>query len=408
MNAKDEIIVAGAGLAGLAAALALAQAGRQVILAGPIDLRATTRTVALLDGSMRFFGALGLRERIEAKGAPLRVMRIVDDTGSLFRGSPAEFDAGEIGLDAFGWNIENGILLGLLAEAALNNPRIRHIAAFAESYAFAADAVTMRLAGGEDISGRLLVACDGMKSLARESAHIAAQTWSYPQTALTAILKHTISHEEVSTEFHTREGPCTFVPLPNGSDRGHRSSLVWVMHPREAKRRERLDLETLTREIEKAAHHILGAMTLERGPGFVPMEGLIARDFAAPRLALAGEAAHAFPPIGAQGLNLGLRDVAHLRDCIEKYGADDPGDPSVLDAFARLRRTDISSRTYGVDMLNRSLLTPILPVDFARGAGLRLLANVKPLRRLAMREGIMPQGNVPSMMRQTENQLNNR
>ena len=149
-------------------------------------------------------------------------------------------------------------------------------------------------------------------------------------------------------------------------------------------------------------------MTLERGPGFVPMEGLIARDFAAPRLALAGEAAHAFPPIGAQGLNLGLRDVAHLRDCIEKYGADDPGDPSVLDAFARLRRTDISSRTYGVDMLNRSLLTPILPVDFARGAGLRLLANVKPLRRLAMREGIMPQGNVPSMMRQTENQLNNR
>jgi 2-octaprenyl-6-methoxyphenol hydroxylase len=405
MEDTPDILVAGAGLAGLAASLAMAQSGRRVFLAGPVDLRATTRTVALLDGSMRFFEALGLRSTIEAQGAPLRVMRIVDDTGSLFRGPPAEFDAGEIGLDAFGWNIGNDILLRLLADAVGKNPNIRHVDELTTGYDFAADAVTMHLAGGRKLRGNLLIACDGQRSLARESAQISAQTWSYPQTALTAMLSHTVCHDDVSTEFHTREGPCTFVPLPGRSGGRWHSSLVWVMHPREAKRRAALDPAALIREIERASHHILGAMTLERGPGFVPMEGLLARDFSGKRIALAGEAAHAFPPIGAQGLNLGLRDVAHLRDCVERYGTTDAGAPEVLAAFSRQRRADIGSRTFGVDMLNRSLLTPLLPVDFVRGMGLRLLANVRPLRRLAMREGIMPQGNVPSMMKQTAAQL---
>lgn len=394
-----DILVAGAGLAGLAAALALARAGHDVTIVGPVDLRATTRTVALLDGSMRFFGALGLRAAVEAQGAPLRVMRIVDDTGSLFRGSPAAFNADEIGLDAFGWNIENGLLLKLLADAARSEPRIAMIETWATGCSFSPDAVLVDLANGERVKARLLVGCDGLRSLARECARIPAQSWTYPQTALTAILSHEFSHEDVSTEFHTREGPCTFVPLPAGADGGWRSSLVWVMRPREARRRAQLNAQALAREIETAAHHFLGAMALERGPGLVPMEGLLARAFVGRRLALAGEAAHAFPPIGAQGLNLGLRDVAHLRDCVIAHGADDAGAPAVLEEYARRRGADIVSRTFGVDLLNRALLTPATPVDFARGAGLHLLANIGPLRRLAMREGLMPRSGAPAMMR---------
>ncbi len=400
MENVTDIMVSGAGLAGLSAALALAQTGRNVTLAGLLDTRPGTRTVALLDGSMRFYEALDLRAAIEAQGAPLRVMRIVDDTGSLFRGSPCEFEAGEIGFDAFGWNIENGLLLDILAKAARADSRIEIRDSLTRSYEFGAECVTAALSDGSRISSRLLVACDGVRSLARETAGIKGQSWSYPQTALTAIMAHGLSHRDVSTEFHTREGPCTFVPLPRAPDGSFRSSLVWVMHPREARRRSALEAQALVEDMARASHHILGKLTLERGPAFVPMEGLQVRAFSAQRLALAGDAAHAFPPIGAQGLNLGLRDVAHLRDCVSEGHGGDPGSPDVLNAYARRRQGDVASRTFGVDLMNRSLLTHILPVDLARGLGLQALRSIGPLRRLAMREGIMPARNAPSMMRQ--------
>ena len=118
------------------------------------------------------------------------------------------------------------------------------------------------------------------------------------------------------------------------------------------------------------------------------MRGLLARRTTATRLALAGEAAHVFPPIGAQGLNLGLRDIADLRDCLADSA--DPGAERVLAAYGTRRTTDVASRTWGVDLLNRSLLSRSPTSDFARGAGLRLLSHIGPLRRLAMREGAMP------------------
>ena len=102
--------------------------------------------------------------------------------------------------------------------------------------------------------------------------------------------------------------------------------------------------------------------------------------------ALIGEAAHVFPPIGAQGLNLGLRDVAALRDAAA--GADDPGDEAVLAAYDRSRQADVRLRTGAVDALNRTLLTDLLPADLMRGAGLLALSRIAPLRRLVMRQGL--------------------
>jgi 2-octaprenyl-6-methoxyphenol hydroxylase len=116
----------------------------------------------------------------------------------------------------------------------------------------------------------------------------------------------------------------------------------------------------------------------------------------APRLALAGDAAHSLPPIGAQGLNLGLRDVGHLVEALA--GAADPGAPEPLQRYARLRRRDVGLRAMAVDALNRALLTPLLPVDFLRGAGLLATSHIGPLRRLVMREGVAPAGRTPRMM----------
>jgi 2-octaprenyl-6-methoxyphenol hydroxylase len=136
------------------------------------------------------------------------------------------------------------------------------------------------------------------------------------------------------------------------------------------------------------------------GPrGVVPMTGLSVARYHAPRLALVGEAAHVFPPIGAQGLNLGLRDVASLRDSVvdaRQHG--DPGSEPALAAYQRSRDLDVRLRTAAVDSLNRTLLSGLLPADLLRGAGLLALSGIGPLRRAVMREGVMPRVGAPRLM----------
>jgi len=133
----------------------------------------------------------------------------------------------------------------------------------------------------------------------------------------------------------------------------------------------------------------------------VPMRGLAVTRPVANRLVLIGEAAHVFPPIGAQGLNLGLRDAATLRDTLLVAARDrrDPGSRPVLDTYARARRVDTAARTAAVDLLNRSLLTGLLPVDALRGLGLLAMTQLGPLRRLVMREGVLPRLGAPELMR---------
>lgn len=376
-----DIAIVGAGAVGLAAALSLAAAGRQVVLFGQASAPRDGRTVALLDGSWRLLEALGLTEALDAVAAPLAVMRLVDDTGSLFRQPPVEFKAAELGLPAFGWNVENAALIEAMAAKAAAEPRIRMIPQAVTEITAGGD--TVRLEGDyvTPIEARLVVGADGRKSRVRGAAGITARDWSYPQVALTAILSHRREHRDASTEFHTRSGPCTLVPMP-----GRRSSLVWLVEPTEAERIAGLDDSAFARAVERRTHSILGALTVAGPRGRVPMSGLSVDRFAGGRMALIGEAAHVFPPIGAQGLNLGLRDVAALRDAVA--GADDPGAEAALAAYDRSRQADVRLRTGAVDALNRTLLTDLLPADLMRGAGLLALSRIAPLRRLVMRQGL--------------------
>lgn len=380
-NEQVDIAIVGAGAVGLAAALAFAAAGRRVALFGEPATPRDGRTVALLAGSWRFLDGLGLLPALEEKAAPLSVMRLVDDTGSLFRQPPVEFLASEVGLEAFGWNVENAELVAAMAEAAAANPAIRIVPQVVSGIEADRDAVTLTGDGFAPLRARLAVGADGRRSRVRAAAGIAARDWSYPQVALTAILGHRREHRESSTEFHTRSGPCTLVPLP-----GRRSSLVWLLEPEEAARVAALDDAGFAQRVERQVHSLLGAMTVVGPRGRVPMGGLSVERFGAQRMALIGEAAHVFPPIGAQGLNLGLRDVAALRQA--SSSADDPGSETVLAAYDKSRQRDVRLRTGAVDALNRTLLTDLLPADLLRGAGLLALSRVGPLRRLVMRQGL--------------------
>jgi 2-octaprenyl-6-methoxyphenol hydroxylase len=323
-------------------------------------------------------------------------MRIVDDTDRLWRAPEVKFAADEIDLDVFGYNIENRHLIAALDQHAGALPNLRLIDDDAVSVAPNVDDVTVSLKSGVVLRAPLIIGADGRKSICRDGAGIAMQERSYPQAALTICLRHSRPHHDTSTEFHTASGPFTLVPLP-----GNRSSLVWVLDPAEAEELAELDDADLAGEIERASHSILGKIELEPGRGLFLLRFATARHFADKRIALVGEAAHVIPPIGAQGLNLGLRDAATIGElaiAADRSGHD-IGSTDVLARYNRMRRADIGSRTLVIDLLNRTLLSDFLPVQGMRGLGLYLIDRVGPLRRAVMREGVAPAAAQPRLMR---------
>jgi 2-octaprenyl-6-methoxyphenol hydroxylase len=395
-SANPAAIVVGGGPVGLTAAIALAQGGIVTVLAGKRPARADNRTTALLAASVTALETLGVWPLCAAHAAPLKIMRIVDDTGRLWRAPEVKFDCAEIGLDAFGQNIENRHLVAALEAHARTLPNLRLIEDDVTSVVPETYSVTVTLGSGESLSAPLIVGADGKNSLCRDAANIGINTRDYKQVALTVCLKHSRPHRDSSTEFHTPSGPFTLVPLPV-----NRSSLVWVLDPQRADEIAELDDATLSTEIEHAAHSILGKIEIEPGRGFFPLSATTAGKFAANRIALVGESAHVIPPIGAQGLNLGLRDAATIGELAAQAQRDghDVGNAILLAAYDKKRRTDVGSRAFAIDLLNRTLLTDFLPVQGMRGIGLYMLDRIGPLRRAAMREGIAPSSSQPGLMR---------
>jgi len=388
-----EAAVIGGGPAGLVSAIALAAAGVDSVLIAPAA-EPDHRTTALLAGSVTALETLGVWQACLPHAAPLRKIRIIDDTGRLWRAPEVCFAAAEIGLDAFGYNIENRHLLAAL-EARAAELKLPRIARPARAVASDADGVNVAFAEGE-LRVQLVIGADGARSLCRAAASIGSQRWSYPQAALTLNLAHARPHENVSTEFHGASGPFTLVPLP-----GRRSSLVWVLAPDEAEKLAAMTDAELAAEVERRAHWLLGTMRVEPGRGMFPLAVETADCLARGRIALVGEAAHVVPPIGAQGLNLGLRDAAAIAEIVAdaRRGNCDLGAPDVLARYEADRRADVSSRTVAVDLLNRSLLADFVPVQGIRGLSLYLVDRIGPLRRALMREGVAPAVSQPRLMR---------
>ncbi len=384
-NRSADIVIAGSGPTGLCAALVAARKGFSVLVIAPSGshLESDARTTALMMPAIDLLKELDVWPDVEPQAAPLRTLRIIDDTKRLLRAPTVDFHANEIDEEAFGYNIPNRILNTAL-ETAIKPTSIEIIDAMVSGVSFAADVARVVLSDGAEIAAELVVGADGSQSVVRKATGIDVRHWKYDQTACVMAFDHARSHEGISTEFHTPYGPFTQVPLP-----GKRSSLVWVMRHQDAEALRELDELTLAKRIEEQMHSMLGKIANVTAPQAWPLSSSIAHKFASRRAVLVGQAAHVFPPIGAQGLNLGFRDIADLGRALER-SADDAGTDNVTKHYNRRRLADVYLRTCAVDALNRSLLTGFLPLQTGRAIGMGVLKNIAPLRNLVMREGIMP------------------
>ena len=356
------------------------------------------RTTALLSSSVKLLENLGVWPLCRHAAAPLTAIRIVDDRGDLLRAPEVLFQASELGLADFGANIPNAALVAALTAAAEAAPRLRHLPTSAVVRVTPGDtSVRLDLAEGGSVDAALVVAADGRGSLVRAGAGIGVRSWSYPQSAVAAVVSafarprgrhHRVAsahgppddrapawqHVEPGVGRATVGGPAPRCPVRSGVCRCSRASGCKAFSAASA-----------------PAAHAWSFLSRATTP----------TAWAQTATALVGEAAHVIPPIGAQGLNLGLRDASVLAECVadarDRNG--DIGAPDVLRSYHQARQADVLARTLAVDALNRSLLADFLPAQALRGAGLHLLANSPSLRRLLMQGGMTPVGALPRLMR---------
>ncbi len=421
---RVDVLIGGAGFAGLALAIALRQGLGpffSVTVADPAVTRGASdpRASAIVAAARRLFETIGVWDEIEAQPIIDMVVtdsRLDDVVRPVFLSFDGDIEPGE----PFADMVENGPLLAALAKKAEDegvvcrtvavtglSPRSTDgvpspSASVGETPHRSSSQVTeVGLSDGSVTAARLLVAADGANSTIREHAGVASHGWTYGQSAIVTTVAHERDHGGRAQEHFLPAGPFAILPLTRHASIGHRSSIVWTEETQEAKRIVALPDADFHTELERRFGLKLGEIAAV-GPRRVHPLGLaMARTFIADRLALVGDAAHVIHPIAGQGLNMGLKDAAALAEVIAdavRLGLD-PGSLAVLERYQRWRRFDTLAMAMATDGLNRLFSNGSDPLRLVRDVGLGLVDRLPALKELFIRQAAGLSGEVPKLLR---------
>ena len=390
-----DIMISGGGIAGLTAAAAFGTAGFSVVCVDPTppittrnDPSADLRSTAMLQPARALLERAGVWQALAPHASPLKVMRIVDAGGETAEPRVVrDFDSADLSDLPFGWNFPNWLLRRELVTrlAALPNVDFRPGIGTTTLFTRTGEA-RVGLTDGSRLTTQLVIAADGRDSPMRSAAGIGVRVTRYGQKALAFAVTHPIPHEDVSTEIHRAGGPFTLVPLPD-HDGLPCSAVVWMDDGPKTIASAALDEESFNAAATLRACHLFGPLTAITQRQVWPIVMQHAESLCGERIALVAEAAHVLPPIGAQGLNMSLTDIATLLD-LAQARPEALGDAQMLAAYHKARYGDITLRLRGIDLLNRASRAHAPLARDARAAGLSALYAATPVRKMLMQMGL--------------------
>lgn len=390
-----DIVISGGGIAGLTATAAFGKAGFSVLCvdpAPPITTRdadgADLRSTAFLRPARDFLSDIGLWPVLSPFATPLQTMRIVDAGGEVAEPRVTkDFDAADISEEPFGWNLPNWLLRREISAVLSDLPNVEFRPGVKAETLFTRTAqARVGLSDGTKIFAKLVIAADGRNSPMRDAAGIGVQTNRFGQKALAFAVTHSLPHRFVSTEIHRTGGPFTLVPLPD-FDGKPSSAIVWMEESAKADALMALDEITFEDAMNKRSCELYGPLKLASKRTIWPIIAQKADSLIAERLAVVAEAAHVVPPIGAQGLNMSLKDIATLLDLATKH-PEQLGDQHMLDAYQKARYGDVKLRVAGITALNRTSMASDQTLRDLRAKGIDLLHGIGPVRHGLMKLGL--------------------
>ncbi|PJI39956.1 MAG: 2-octaprenyl-6-methoxyphenyl hydroxylase [Rhizobium sp.] len=384
-----DLLIVGGGYVGLSVAVAVKQAAPhltvEVIEAAPENAwKKDPRASAIIAAATKMLEVFGIWDRIEPEAQPITKMIVTDSkTSDPVRPVFLTFDGAVEEGRPFAHMIPNVAMVGALREVCeALGIRIRH-GVRATGFKNAGPAAELTLSDGSVLLTRLVVACDGVRSKLRDMAGIKTVTWDYGQSGIVTTVEHERPHEGCAEEHFLPSGPFAILPL-----KGNRSSLVWTERTADADRLVAADDLVFEEELERRFGHKLGPIRATGDRRAFPLGLTLARAFVAPRIALAGDAAHGIHPISGQGLNLGFKDVAALAETIveaDRLGLDF-GDLNVLERYQTWRRFDTFRMGVTTDVLNRLFSNDFTPLRVMRDVGLGLVDRLPGLKSYFIRE----------------------
>mgnify|MGYP000964198248 CR=1 FL=1 len=395
-----DVAIAGAGIAGLTLALALARAlkpGFAVTLCDPSLVAppaADDRVSAITQSVRHMLEALEVWPEIAGHAQAVTKMEITDSklTDAV---RPSFLEFGEAGNGEPLAHIVEHRALARVLRAAAEREGVQFVAKAATGFAHQGERIEAEF-GNDAMAAKLLVAADGARSQLRARAKIRTVTTDYRQMGIVATIGHERDHEGVAVQHFLPAGTFAILPLT-----GKRSSIVWVEAPEEAQRIVALAPAEFHEELLRRFGRKLGDIEVLSKARAYPLMLSIARTFIGDRFALMGDAAHVVHPLAGQGLNLGLRDAAALAECVAdavRLGLD-PGSPDVLKRYERWRRTDAVALAGTTDGLNRLFSNDSDALKVVRDVGLGIVARLPKLQEFFAAEAAGTKGDVPRLMR---------